>query len=263
MPKAGAMATPGHPAQSGHLAPGGSWLPIMCVERLYKACAFRCLRHRASLRLLKPLFSTFDDSPLSAFSSESLKPPHSMRTIVYCLFVALTGLLSPARAALMVANTTDAGAGSLRQALAAAAPGETIVITATGTLTLTTGELLINKDLTLIGPGPDKLTIQRANGAPLGRILRLDTGIVSISGLTIKNGAATVGAGIQNETTLALSNCFVIGNVASQSGGGINNQSSIAMNNCVVQGNSVSGTAAGSKGGGINNEGTIAAVNCL
>lgn len=63
------------------------------------------------------------------------------------LFIALaaTLLLAPAGAqAATVANTNDAGAGSLRQAILDAAPGETIAIP-TGTYTLTSGELAIAK----------------------------------------------------------------------------------------------------------------------
>ena len=52
------------------------------------------------------------------------------------------------------------GAGSLRQAIIDAVPGDTIDLTGvSGSILLTSGRLLINKDLTVNGPGASALTI--------------------------------------------------------------------------------------------------------
>src|SRR5215468_8007355 len=90
----------------------------------------------------------------------------------------------------VVTNTADSGPGSLRDSILAAAAGETITFSVTGAITLTSGELAINKDLVISGPGSSILTIERifAPAPPAFRIFNLQAGIVSISGLTIRNG---------------------------------------------------------------------------
>ena len=63
-------------------------------------------------------------------------------------------------ATLTVINTNDSGSGSLRQAIAAAAPGDTINFSLSGcpcTITLISGELVIDKSLTIQGPGASLL----------------------------------------------------------------------------------------------------------
>src|SRR5437016_3576332 len=78
-------------------------------------------------------------------------------------FILLTvTLLSWPGPAAMVTSTADDGLGSLRSAIANAAAGETITFGITGTITLTSGELLITNDLTIAGPGASLLTIQRS-----------------------------------------------------------------------------------------------------
>src|SRR6266446_4715045 len=63
-----------------------------------------------------------------------------------------------------VLNLADSGAGSFRDAIlgAEANPGPDVIGFAKGvkgTITLTSGELLITHDLTINGPGADKLTV--------------------------------------------------------------------------------------------------------
>ena len=63
---------------------------------------------------------------------------------------------------LTVLNNLDSGAGSLRADIAAAHSGDTIVFAPSldgQTITLTSGELLINKNLTIAGPGAGELTV--------------------------------------------------------------------------------------------------------
>ena len=73
--------------------------------------------------------------------------------------LALVFALAPCASGIItVTNLNDSGPGSLRQAIADATPAETIDFAVTGKITLTSGELVINKDLTLIGPGATNLT---------------------------------------------------------------------------------------------------------
>ena len=52
-----------------------------------------------------------------------------------------------------VTNTNDTGPGSLRQALADANDGDTINFAVTGTILVTNGELSVEKNVTISGPG--------------------------------------------------------------------------------------------------------------
>lgn len=103
----------------------------------------------------------------------------------------------------VVVNNLDSGAGSLRQAIADACADSTITFnmaTVTSPITLTTAELLIQKNLTITGPGATTLTIERsaAPGTPQFRIFHITFGTVSISGLTVTNGRAPDGEVINN-----------------------------------------------------------------
>src|SRR5437667_9029943 len=111
-----------------------------------------------------------------------------MRNAIITLLTAAS--LAARALAVTVVTTRDSGSGSLRQAIADAAPDETIYFSVNGTITLTNGELFINKNLTIVGPGANKLTIQRSttSGTPAFRIFHVCTGIVMISGLTVRNG---------------------------------------------------------------------------
>src|SRR5438552_95403 len=69
---------------------------------------------------------------------------------------------------LAVLNIADSGAGSLRDTIAAARSGDRIVFDPSlvgQTITLTSGELAIDKSLTLRGPGADQLTISGNKGS--------------------------------------------------------------------------------------------------
>ena len=94
---------------------------------------------------------------------------------------------------------------------------------------LTSAELLINKNLTIQGPGANLLTVQRsaAGGAPHFRIFNIQSGTVNISGLTVTNGYApdvdvnqdgAPGGGIHNSGTLTLMGVTVSGNRAGVGG---------------------------------------------
>jgi hypothetical protein len=119
------------------------------------------------------------------------------RNLINCLagkfsLAAICWSLSPVLAATnTVINTNDNGIGSLRQAIQDAASGDTINFSVTGVITLTNGELLITKDLTIIGPGVPNLTI---SGNMNSRIFEISSNVtVNISDLTVRDGQASNG----------------------------------------------------------------------
>ena len=115
-------------------------------------------------------------------------------------------------------NTNDSGPGSLRQALTVAHDGDRITFAVSGTITLTSGALVVTKNVTISGPGANQLSIVGIHFQSVFFVA--DVKGATISGLTITNGAE----GIDNAGggTLTVRNCVIsgmsvdgIGNVAS------------------------------------------------
>jgi hypothetical protein len=75
---------------------------------------------------------------------------------------------------------------------------------------------------------------------------------VTLSNLTIRNGAALQGAGINSPGTLTLNNCLISANTAQGSGGGIVSGGRMVINRSTISGNTSQGD-----GGGIWNLGTM------
>jgi hypothetical protein len=172
---------------------------------------------------------------------------------------------TPTAAPFIVTSTVDNGAGSLRDAIAAASDGDTIQFDPAlngQAILLNSGELVIDKNITISGPGPDLLTLWTGFGESSFRIFHVMPGrFVLIEGLTIYGGHAdTSGGGIFNDqATLTLNSCTVERNFSGGSGGGISNEGASAMLTIVnsnVTTNSASGTGGG-LGGGIDNSGTV------
>ena len=165
---------------------------------------------------------------------------------------------------LTVLNSADSGAGSLRAEIAAARKGDAIVFApgmAGQTITLTSGELLISRNLTITGPGAGELAI---DGNHASRVLEVAKGTsVTLSGLTLRNGQAAVAGGVLNRGTLTLGGCAVSGNTAAGSnsvagsgvGGGIDNYASLTISGSTLSNNSAT------SGGGIANGGTVTLTN--
>jgi hypothetical protein len=162
-------------------------------------------------------------------------------------------------ATITVTNTNDSGAGSLRQAIADAVNGDTIEFGVTGSITLMTGEVLVNKNVTLNGPGSDHLTV---DGNHASRVFHVSGGVTAtIADLAITNGSASDwGGGIYNDqSNLTVSNCNIVGNFALGWGGGIFNDSFVSsatlrVTNCTLSSNSAGSVGSGT-GGGIYSEG--------
>src|SRR6476646_9170917 len=139
-----------------------------------------------------------------------------------CLGALCLIALSTHAATITVTNTNDSGAGSLRQALADAVNGDAINFDPSlngQAITLTSSQLLVNKSITIAGPGADQLSVQRSTtlGTPEFRILYVSSGnTVTISGLRISRGyiPSDFGGGIYNAQTsvLTLNSCEVFNN---------------------------------------------------
>ena len=124
---------------------------------------------------------------------------------------------------LTVLNNLDSGAGSLRYEIAAAHAKDTIVFApalAGQTITLTTGELLLNKNLTITGLGAGQLAVSGNRASGVFEVAAKTK--VALNGLTIENGANSYGGGIRNRGSLTVNGCTLSGN-SSIDGGGIFN----------------------------------------
>ena len=155
-----------------------------------------------------------------------------------------------------VTNLNDSGPGSLRDTIATTPDGGTVDFQPglTGTITLTSGELSIAKDVTIAGPGAGLMTISASVASPRFGVFEIGsaTANVTISGLTVANGYAysDVGGGILNSGTLTVSDCVLSGNQAFVGdGGGIANFGTLIVSDCVLSGNQAQ------FGGGIYNAG--------
>jgi predicted outer membrane repeat protein len=129
-----------------------------------------------------------------------------------------------------VTNTNDSGAGSLRQAIANAAAGDTIAFAsnlANQTITLTTGQLTINKNLTIDGAGAANLKISGNNASRVFEVQALQgtfRNLIIANGLVDGNTELSAGGGIKtgdSGTILTVDNCQFNNNVAGHGGGAI------------------------------------------
>jgi hypothetical protein len=169
---------------------------------------------------------------------------------------------------LTVTNNNDAGANSLRDTIAAAASGATIVFdpSLTGqTITLTSGQLDVTKNLSIQWLGTGALTV---SGNDASRVFHIAGGVkVTLFGLTISHGKSSRGAGIDNAGKLTLQDCTVQSCQANPvattdlGGGGILNEAhaQLTMSNSLVSTNTAS-AASGMDvfGGGLLNLGKAA-----
>ena len=165
------------------------------------------------------------------------------KTILFLISLALTaglGVLLPTRAADAATVTVKSrvddgttnsancpGAGCrLRDAIAAASSGDTINFDGDYTITLTTDQLTIAKNVTIDGAGYSVIV----SGGNNFRVLYINSGVTAtLNHLTITNGKA------------------------SSSGGGIYNLGMLTVTNSTLSGNSALSAGAPASGGGIYN----------
>jgi len=181
----------------------------------------------------------------------------SLKIRALCSALVIIGALAGAEAAtITVTNLNDSGAGSLRQAILDAAPDDAVFVTLAGTINLTSGALIISKNLVILGPGARTLTISRSGSAKF-RILHVTSGSLHLDYVTITNGDASSGAQgggailVDAGASLTIDQCAITNNTAgSLAGGGIlNNGGSVE-----VLFSTISENQAG-VGGGIENNG--------
>lgn len=155
-----------------------------------------------------------------------------------------------------VSNLSDSGAGSLRDAIANAGPSGGVEfesgLALPGTITLTS-EISITEDLVVAGPGLDQLTV---SGGGTNRVFSIAAGnVVSMTDLTIADGAGGTGSAISNQGELNLTRVVVRDSSSSSFGraGGIRNDGTLSLAYVELSGNSAF------NGGGIDNRGTLTA----
>lgn len=174
---------------------------------------------------------------------------------------------------LTVTSTRDDGPGSLRQAIANAAPGDRINFALRLPATIVLSKtLVITNDLAVLGPGPECLTVMRspAPHTPNFRVFQVDDGAVTLAGMSIRNGSAfsgtnihdNVGGAILNRSTLTVSNCVITGNMALTTDWGTNVNPSVSLgfgagifsdtgSELMLVNSTISGNQASAAGGGI------------
>jgi predicted outer membrane repeat protein len=176
-----------------------------------------------------------------------------------------------------VTSLADAGPGSLRQAIADAAPGGTVDFDPglAGIITLTSSPLTLAEDLTIAGPGADVITVSgnhartvfaiasqvdaQISGLTIADALGMaidNSGTLTVTSSTLRDNSAGNGGGIFNRFngTVTLTSSTVSGNSADQNGGGIYNQGTLTVTSSTLSDNSARGGA----GGGIyNQQGTV------
>ena len=155
-------------------------------------------------------------------------------------------------------------------------PTITFATNVTGVITLTLGELTINRSMTIVGPGAKVLAVNVNNSSSIAHITggavaavsglslnNLVVGFNAYAGLTVDGGCALWltacqvsgfrSQGIFNGGTLTLNSCTVSGNTG-DSGGGIRNFGTAAITNSTLSGNGAT------TGGGIWNQGTLTLI---
>lgn len=161
-----------------------------------------------------------------------------------------------------VTNTNDSGPGSLRQALVDANDGDTINFAVTGTIGLTTAELAINHDVTILGP----IAVTRSSQTQF-RIFHVMPGHnVTIDSLTITGGEPNLGsyggAVLNDHASLTISNCSLTTN-SSTYGGAISSDGSGSNAALTVLNSNIISNSVYFAGGGIYNIGGTATVSLI
>lgn len=178
-----------------------------------------------------------------------------------------------------VSSSSDSGPGSLRQAIADALPGDAVTFSASHfnqprTIALAS-TLVVNKSLSILGPGPDLLTLDAnnlrrhlnveapatlnlsgmrfVNGNPGANVdggaILVDAGTLNASDIRIENSSANGGGCLYNNGTVELSRVRLSGCRANYSAGLFNNVGRSA----ILRDSRIENNIATGPGGGIGN----------
>jgi hypothetical protein len=156
-------------------------------------------------------------------------------------------------ATIVVTTLDDTGAGSLRDSITTANPGDTITLASglSGSIVLGT-TLLINKNLSIIGNSHVIL-----DGNDSVRVLTVTSGTqVNLDRLLIQRGSANDGGGIFSDGVLRISQCVIRNNHATDRGGGlfVNSGNFTLIDTQVIDNESMA------EGGGIVDFGSSASI---
>jgi hypothetical protein len=191
--------------------------------------------------------------------------------------VGLLAVSGPALAdTITVANTNDAGTGSLRQAIIDVMPGGTIVVPS-GSYLVASGELAISKSLTISGAGAAATIISNVGSSRVFHTTGSGNAI-TISAVTIRLGhppttmGSVTGGGVLNDAAkLTLADDVIADNVADADAAGSGGSGGIADGGGVYSGgggtlvvkdseitdNHATANGASNKPGGVANGGGI------
>ena len=165
------------------------------------------------------------------------------RCLVFALLLAASTL--PASAAtLTVTSPLESGAGTLRQALFDADPGDTIVfdLPFPAVLHVSIGAYTLDTPVTIVGPGADDLVLD-ASGNAQSTFIVPPGGSAEISRLTLRNSSA---GAVRNGGTLTMRDMVFEDNrtpIGGGSGGAILNTGVLAVSDSHFRGNSGSSSA--------------------
>ena len=161
----------------------------------------------------------------------------------------------------IITNTNDSGPGSLRAALALTptdiAFDASFFGTTLRTVTLTTGQITLSSNISIVGPAPGV----RISGNNASRVFNVTAGAVSLKRVRVIDGAATGDGGgirvINAGTSLALDDAGVSNSTATGRGGGLYVQDASTLS---VTNSTFSNNAADGDGGGIHVNGATANI---
>jgi CSLREA domain-containing protein len=208
-------------------------------------------------------------SAVAATAAASPTPSTAFISVNSLSDVAADDGLCTLREALTSANTQAASGAASGECVAGAA-FNSVSLTVTGTITLTSALPAVNSDVNISGPGPRFLTVSGNNAY---RVFDIAAGAtLAISGLTVSEGRADSGAGFHNSGKLTVFACVISHNNAVSNasplpggtnfGGGVYNDSNATLDisNSTLSYNST-GAHFGDGGGGLFNRGTATLTN--
>lgn len=153
--------------------------------------------------------------------------------VIATLAAASLGAAWPQAATLTVTSLANSGSGSLRATIASAAAGDTVQITASGTITLSSGEIAFAKSLNIVGPGSASLSISGNGASRIFSIIGSSGSAdlpVTLSGMTLTRGSASgtcpspaggSGGAVLATESLTLTDVVFSANTAVRNGGGL------------------------------------------